>query len=487
MCCLLAGYAEWLGREVSGATVGIVGMGRIGVKVARRARAFDMRVLYTNRTRRAPEPAALVRSGASASAASAPGLSEGDAEFVPELHDLLRRSDFVVLLVPYSPQTRHLIGRTALRAMQPHATLINMGRGGLVDTDALVEALRERRIGFAALDVTDPEPLPAEHPLRALHDRVVLVPHFGSATYTTRYGGRLLRALASLVRSHRACLCVQAQNGGVGHPQSEAGTGRPEARVQCIWIGESAPHASFIFIFATSLKFIIPLIVLRQSLDDFSADFARSFRVVLCFYAVRRAGALVLLWRCMRFGSVRLLTSPLLPASTVTCTVRLPPLRPRFMSSAAASPVSENKTAASTSAATAVPARPPLVSVKDYEEFASKQLPKPTFDFFKSGACDEQTLKVRPSALRSPLFVMLNACAAPRRFRCSCRRMSRRSAAFASVRAYCWTCRAWTCPAQCWAVAWPCPSDWPRGVCRNSRTRPASSAVRAPPMRSALL
>ncbi len=167
-------YAPWLGREVSGSTLGIVGMGRIGAGLVRRARAFGMRVLYMNRTRK------------SAAEEQAMGVS------YVALPELLASSDFVMLLVPYSAETRHIIGARELGAMKPGATLINIGRGGLVDTDALVQALNQNQSNgqprlFASLDVTDPEPLPPNHPLRSIEgDRLVVVPHFGSATYQTR-------------------------------------------------------------------------------------------------------------------------------------------------------------------------------------------------------------------------------------------------------------------------------------------------------------
>ncbi len=155
-----------IGREVHGATLGIVGMGRIGEQVARRGRAFDMTVLYCNRRRR---PAA--------------------EEALPARHvsrdELLAASDYVVLTVPLTPETHRLIGRAELARMKPSAILVNIARGAVVDADALTEALAARRIYAAALDVTDPEPLPRDHPLLQL-DNVVITPHLGSATEQTR-------------------------------------------------------------------------------------------------------------------------------------------------------------------------------------------------------------------------------------------------------------------------------------------------------------
>lgn len=144
-----------LGQEVHGATLGIIGIGRIGRAVARRARGFDMTVLHTGR--------------------------DGG---IPLLH-LLKRSDFVSIHCPLTPATRHLIDAAALELMRPNAILINTARGPIVDQAALAQALRDRRIAGAALDVTDPEPLPAGDPLLAVPNLIV-VPHIGSATHATR-------------------------------------------------------------------------------------------------------------------------------------------------------------------------------------------------------------------------------------------------------------------------------------------------------------
>jgi glyoxylate reductase len=155
-----------LGREVHHATLGVVGLGRIGAQVARRARGFDMTILYHNRRRR-PQAEA-----------------EFGARYV-SLDELLAAADYVVLTVPLTPETRGLIGRAELAHMRPTAVLVNIARGPVVDTDALTEALAARRIGAAALDVTDPEPLPRGHPLLRL-DNVIVTPHLGSATEQTR-------------------------------------------------------------------------------------------------------------------------------------------------------------------------------------------------------------------------------------------------------------------------------------------------------------
>ena len=143
----------WLGHDVHGATLVLVGAGRIGDAVARRARGFDMEVIPVGR---------------------------GD-----DLHAALRRADFVSLHVPLTPQTRHLIDADALAQLKPTAILVNTARGPVVDQDALAEALHAGRLAGAALDVTDPEPLPADHPLLRAPNLLV-VPHVGSATHVTR-------------------------------------------------------------------------------------------------------------------------------------------------------------------------------------------------------------------------------------------------------------------------------------------------------------
>lgn len=155
-----------LGHGVTGATVGIVGLGRIGQAFAERCRAFNMRILYTGRTRRHDAEARL-------------GATHCD------LDTLLRQADFVSLHTPLTAATRHLIDRRRLAAMQPHAILVNTARGAVVDHAALYDALKQGTIAGAGLDVTDPEPLPPDHPLFSLPN-CVIVPHIGSATIATR-------------------------------------------------------------------------------------------------------------------------------------------------------------------------------------------------------------------------------------------------------------------------------------------------------------
>jgi len=142
-----------LGRDLNAATVGIVGYGRIGRAVARRLEGFGCEVLTANR-------------------------SSG-------IEDLLERSDFVTLHSPLTPETRGMIDDAALRRMKPTAYLVNTARGPIVDTDALARALHAGELAGAALDVTDPEPLPADHPLLDAPN-VLVVPHVGSATVATR-------------------------------------------------------------------------------------------------------------------------------------------------------------------------------------------------------------------------------------------------------------------------------------------------------------
>lgn len=155
-----------LGREVHGATLGIIGLGRIGCQIARRARGFEMQVLYHNRRR---------------NEAAEADLGVGFAAF----DELLARSDFVVVSTPLTPETHRLINRDALAKMKRTAILVNIARGPVVDTEALTAALQQRTIFGAALDVTDPEPLPRDHPLLR-QDNLVIAPHLGSATVQTR-------------------------------------------------------------------------------------------------------------------------------------------------------------------------------------------------------------------------------------------------------------------------------------------------------------
>ena len=157
-----------LGVDVYGATLGIVGFGRIGQAMARRARGFDMRVL-------AYDPYL------------SPGAPQADPDLVTvvDLETLLAESDFVSVHVPLTEETHHLIGAAELAQMKPNAVLINTSRGEVVDPGALLAALTAEQIRAAALDVTEPEPLPADHPLLGLANCIV-VPHIASASVATR-------------------------------------------------------------------------------------------------------------------------------------------------------------------------------------------------------------------------------------------------------------------------------------------------------------
>ena len=161
------GIDDLIGVDIHGATLGIIGLGRIGQAVARRAAGFGMDVLYHS-PRRVPEDLEV----------------ELRARWV-SLHDLLAGSDFVSLHAPHNDATHHLIDEAALKLMKPTAILVNTARGSLVESTALLEALRQGTIRAAALDVTDPEPMPPEHPLAQRNDCLV-VPHIGSATVRTR-------------------------------------------------------------------------------------------------------------------------------------------------------------------------------------------------------------------------------------------------------------------------------------------------------------
>lgn len=166
------GWKNWeplgfLGQEFTGRTIGIVGMGRIGAAVAKRLRfGWDMRVLYTSRT---PKPQYEQSLGATR----------------VSLETLLEQSDVVSIHTSLQPETRGLIGAAQLHRMKPHAILINTSRGEVIDQSALFDALRNSTIFAAGLDVTDPEPLPSDSPLRQLPNCIIL-PHIGSATHVAR-------------------------------------------------------------------------------------------------------------------------------------------------------------------------------------------------------------------------------------------------------------------------------------------------------------
>ena len=168
-----------LGPDVHGATIGIVGFGRIGQAVARRARGFGMQILYHDLE---PLP---------------PSVTDPLGATYLHLEELLPRSDFVTLHVNLSPVTRHLINETTLGQMKPTAVLVNTSRGPVVDQAALATALRDGVISAAALDVTDPEPIQMDDPLLGL-DNCLIVPHIASASRATR-GKMAAMAAANLV------------------------------------------------------------------------------------------------------------------------------------------------------------------------------------------------------------------------------------------------------------------------------------------------
>lgn len=179
-------YDMFTGSDVHGATLGILGMGRIGQAIARRgALGFGMRVIYHNRQRLAPALETPL-----------------GAQYVDKA-TLLRQADHLVLVVPYSAESHHAIGAAELALMKPTATLTNVARGGIVDDEALAQALKDRRIAAAALDVFEGEP--RVHPDLLIVPNVVLTPHIASATVATR------RAMANLAADN----LIAALTGGV--------------------------------------------------------------------------------------------------------------------------------------------------------------------------------------------------------------------------------------------------------------------------------
>lgn len=175
----------YLGRDVHHACLGIVGMGRIGAEVARRAHGFNMRLLYCNRSRR-------------------PELEDSLGIEYVDFGMLLRESDFVSIHVDLNNTTRHMFAAEQFRLMKPTAYLINTARGAVVDQRALYEALRTGMLAGAALDVTDPEPIPIDDPLLELPN-LVICPHIGSASVAARTRMATLAAenLLAVVRGHK--------------------------------------------------------------------------------------------------------------------------------------------------------------------------------------------------------------------------------------------------------------------------------------------
>jgi glyoxylate reductase len=181
-----------LGVDFAGATLGIIGFGRIGQAVARRATGFDMRILYYDPN---PLPSDL----------KIPAVSA-------DLDTLLRESDFISIHVPLTPETRRLVNVEFLAKLKPNAVLVNTSRGAVVDQVALYETLKERRIFAAALDVTDPEPLPMDSPLLEL-DNCIIVPHIASASIHSRDMMAYLSAknLIAGLRGERLVHCINPE------------------------------------------------------------------------------------------------------------------------------------------------------------------------------------------------------------------------------------------------------------------------------------
>jgi glyoxylate reductase len=183
-----------LGHDVHGATLGLVGMGRIGQAMARRAAGFDMRILYFDPycdADKAPFDGVAVRCS---------------------LDELLAEADFVSLHVPLTTDTHHLVGADVLGKMKPTAVLVNTSRGPVVDSDALYDALKAGTIAYAALDVSDPEPLPGDHKLLTLANCLV-VPHIASASHATRTRMAVMAAenLLAGLRGKRPPNCVNPE------------------------------------------------------------------------------------------------------------------------------------------------------------------------------------------------------------------------------------------------------------------------------------
>jgi glyoxylate reductase len=181
-----------LGVDIKGATLGLVGLGRIGKAMARRALGFEMRVIYYDPSEKEPDLALQVEQ--------------------VDFETLLAESDFISLHIPLTPDTHHMIDSQAFLRMKPNAVLINTARGPVVDPDALYEALWERRIFGAGLDVTEPEPLPMDSPLLTL-DNIVIAPHIASASKTSRDQMSWMAAqnLITGVKGERIPNCVNPQ------------------------------------------------------------------------------------------------------------------------------------------------------------------------------------------------------------------------------------------------------------------------------------
>ena len=180
------------GFDLSRRTLGIIGMGAIGVSISRRARAFGMTVVYHNRNQRIDDKIHKTT--------------------YMELDDLLATSDVVCVMAPLTDETYHMCDEAFFKKMKNTALFVNVGRGPIVDTDALINALKTGEIDYAALDVTDPEPLPADHPLLDV-ENCLIVPHIGSYTDRTRYDMSILTADNIIAGVHKKPLktCVNEE------------------------------------------------------------------------------------------------------------------------------------------------------------------------------------------------------------------------------------------------------------------------------------
>jgi gluconate 2-dehydrogenase len=196
-------FDDWLGVDVHGKTLGILGMGRIGQAIARRAYGFGMPVLYHNRSR-LPEP-----------------VERACRASWVDKQELLQRADHLLLVLPYNAGNHHAVGAAELAMMKPTATLVNIARGGIVDDTALAAALREGRLAAAGLDVFEGEP--AVHPALLELDNAVLSPHIASASADTR------RAMARLAADN--LLAALGHGPDAGRPPSLL---NPEARGRAV-------------------------------------------------------------------------------------------------------------------------------------------------------------------------------------------------------------------------------------------------------------
>jgi glyoxylate reductase len=170
------GPMVFLGHDIHHATLGIIGLGRIGSEVAKRARGFNMKVLYYDVIRRSEEEERRL-----------------GVEYVPKLAQLLSNADFITVHLPLSPQTQHLLGAAEFALMKRTSIFVNTSRGPIVDQKALFEALKSRRIFAAGIDVTEIEPISPDDPLLTL-DNITITPHIGSASFITRRNMALMAA-----------------------------------------------------------------------------------------------------------------------------------------------------------------------------------------------------------------------------------------------------------------------------------------------------